>query len=254
MNKRNFQIGLLTLLAPLLLHCASLGTFEKAKVEKIKRIAIVGFTYDAPLETSDHIGSALMGKEQSAGPGLMKGMKNEFTSGETPISKAAYDHLATVLKQEGWQVRSAADVQASPTLSAFYNKSVKVGYLPLQQGEARYEREKIPQFPHAASLAGKGEFAKIAQELKVDALAIVYVHAKGSASIPFVSKISHSADVMMNIFDPTEDKMIMNFSSGGKEVDGTTRTKIGKDFLADMQKGTLASIDQFGVDLKKRLQ
>lgn len=170
--------------------CASLGgTYEKEKVQKIKKIAVIGFSYDAPLETSDHVLSALSGNEKSSGPGMMEGQKWEKILPETSYSKEVYDQLTAELKKSGWKVSSAADVKKSPSVTAYYNKSVKVGYLPLEKGDGRYERSGIPQYVNAASLAGKQEFAKIAKELGVDAVAIAYVHAKGSQSIPMLSTI-----------------------------------------------------------------
>lgn len=251
MRKSIFLLGAFLFIA----QCATLGgTYEKEKVAKIKKIAIIGFSYDAPLETSGHMLSALKGQEHSAGPGMMAGSKMERVDKETPASKEVYDRLATNLKKTGWTVKAASDVKNSPSLKAFYNKNIKIGMLPLDQGDGRYERDGIPQYHHVASLAGDKEFAKIAKELGVDAVAVAYVRATGSQTIPFVSTISHKATVTMQIFDPAADEIIMNFSSNGKEVEGTTKTKIGKDFEAGVQKGTMASIDQFAVDLQERMK
>lgn len=236
-------------------QCASLGgRYDKEKVEKVRKIAIVGFSYDAPLETSDHLMSALSGKEHSAGPGLMAGQKAEHAEDETPESKAVYDHLALSLKKVGWRVKSAAEVKAAPSVKAYFNKAVKMGFLPLQQGHGRFEREGIPQYAHVAGLAGKQEFKKMAQDLGVDAVAVAYVQAKGSQSIPLVTKINHSAAVTIQVFDPTADELILLFSSNGKEIEGTTKTKIGQEFTAGVKKGSLASIDQFAEDLSARLK
>jgi hypothetical protein len=244
------------LIVPLFLaRCASMsGTYEKEKVQQINKIAVIGFSYDAPLETSDHLLSALSGDEHSMGPGMMGGQKMEKTLPETTYSKEVYDQFVTSLKSAGWQVKSASEVRKSPSLKAFYDKAVKIGYLPLTKGDGRYEREGIPQFVHAAGLAGKQQFTQMAQELGVDAVAVVYVHAKGSQTIPMISKIHHSASVMLQIFDPTTDSQIMNFSSDGPEVEGQTKTKIGKEFTDDVQKGTLAGLDKFSQDLNKKLK
>lgn len=236
-------------------QCVSLGgTYEKEKVQKIKKIAVVGFSYDAPLETSSHMMSALSGKEKSAGPGLMAGQKNTYSEKETAASKEAYDHLVRNLKKTGWQVKSASDVKNSPSVKAFYSKSVKFGLLPLSQGEARYERDGVPEYVHVASLAGKQQFAKMAKELGVDAVAVAYVRATSSQTVPLISTIHHAATVTFQIFDPAADDLIMLFTSNGKEVEGQTKTKMGKEFEASVQKGALASIDQFAVDLKARIQ
>jgi hypothetical protein len=235
--------------------CASLGgTYDKEKVQKVKKIALIGFSYDAPLETGDHMVSALMGNEQSSGPGMMAGQKWEKILPETPYSKEVYDQLVAGLKKDGWQVKPADVVRNSPSLKAFYNKSVKVGYLPLEKGDGRFERTGIPQYIHAASLAGKQEFAKIAKELGVDAVASAYVHAKGSQSIPLISTIHHSSTTMFQIYDPVTDTLIMNFVSNGPDVEGKTKTKIGKDFEEAQHKGTLAGVDKFSDDLGKKLK
>jgi hypothetical protein len=84
--------------------CASLGgTYDKEKVQKVKKIALIGFSYDAPLETGDHMVSALMGNEQSSGPGMMAGQKWEKILPETPYSKEVYDQLVAGLKKDGRQ-------------------------------------------------------------------------------------------------------------------------------------------------------
>jgi hypothetical protein len=236
-------------------QCASLGgTYDKEKVGKIKKVAIVGFSYDAPLDTGDHMLSALSGKEDDVGPGLMGAGKMETAQKETPASKEVYDRLAASLKTVGWAAKPAADVKKAPSVKAFYNKAVKVGFFPLAKGESRYERDGLPQFIHVSSLAGKQEFAKMAKELGVDAIVVAYVHAKASTSIPMVTKLNHNADTMIQVFDPTTDAMIMNFSSRGEDIEGTTKTKIGKDFLAGVQKGTLAAVDKFGTDLQAKLK
>lgn len=244
-------IGLLLFIT----QCASLGgTYEKEKIQKIRKIAIVGFSYDMPLETGDHMMSALMGKEKSVGPGMMAGQKMETASNETPASRQVYDQLVANLKKTGWQVRNAEDVKNSPSVKAFYNKNVKIGYLPLAQGDGRFERDGIPQYVHVASLKGKNEFAKMAKDLGVDAVAVVYVQAKGSQTIPFVTTLKHSASFIFQIFDPNTDSLAMLYTNDGKEVEGLTKTKLGKDFETSVQKGTLASVDKFGDDLKKRLK
>lgn len=238
-----------------LTNCASLGgKYDKEKVGKIRSIAIVGFTYDAPLETSGHIMSALMGNEKKFGSGGPLDSKMDRTEGESATAKKVYDEVVANLSKAGWKVKSAEEVQASPAVKAFYAKSVKIGMLPLQSGDGRYERAGIPQYHHVASLAGKGEFAKMAKDLRVDGVAVVYVASKGSQTIPMVSKISHFATTSIQIFDPISDDLIMLSSSNGKEIGGNTKTKIGKDFLADVEKGALASIDQFGQDFRNRLK
>ena len=248
--------ALLLLTVPLFLaRCASLGgTYEKEKVQQIKKIAVIGFSYDAPLETSEHLLSALSGDENSMGPGMMGGQKMEKTLPETPYSKEVYDQFVASLKRAGWQAKSASEVRKSPSLKVFYDKPVKIGYLPLTKGDGRYEREGIPQFVHAAGVAGKQQFTQMAKELGVDTVAVVYVHAKGSQTIPMMSTIHHSASVTLQIFDPATDSQIMNFSSDGPEVAGQTKSKIGKEFTDGVQKGTLAGLDKFSQDLHKKLQ
>lgn len=236
-------------------HCATLGgTYEKEKVQKIKKIAVVGFSFDAPLETSDNLMSKLMGNEKDSGPGLMGSFKDEHAQKESANSKAAYEHVVSSLKKVGWQIKSDSDVRSSSVVSTFYKKPIKIGMFPLEKGSGRFEKEGIPQYAHVGSLIGKGELAKMAKDLGVDAVAAVYVKSQGSSSIPFVTNINHSASITIQIFDPVSDSVIMLFSSNGKEIKGTTKTKMGKDFEADIQKGALASIDQFVLDIKERLK
>lgn len=236
-------------------NCGSLqigGKFDKEKVSKVRSIAIVGFSADAPLDTGAHLASALLGKEESPSGTMQTKMGNG--EGESSYSIEVYDDVVKSLRKVGWNVKTATEVQSSPSIKSFNSRSVKVGYLPQSTGTGRFERYGIPQFAHAAALAGKGELTKFARDLGVNAVAVVYVQAKASQSIPLVTKINHSSSVMIQIYDPTTEEMIMNFASNGEEVQGTTKTKIGKDFLADVEKGTVASIGKFQTDLGKRLK
>jgi hypothetical protein len=236
-------------------QCGSLqigGKYDKEKVARVKSIAVVGFTADAPLDTGSHMASALLGKEETA-PGTMH-TKMGNGEGESGYSIVVYDDVVKSLQKVGWKVKNATEVQSAPSIKAFNARSVKMGYLPQATGTGRFERFGIPQYAHAAALAGKGELTKFAKDLGVNAVAVVYVQAKGSQSIPLVTKINHSASVMIQIYDPTTEEMIMNFASNGEEIQGTTKTKIGKDFLDDVQKGTVASIAKFQTDLSKRLK
>jgi hypothetical protein len=242
-------------LALFITQCATLGgTYEKEKVQKIKKIAVVGFTFDAPLETSDHLMSKLMGNEKDSGPGLMGSFKDEHAQKETANSKAVYENLVAGLKKVGWQIKSASEVRSSNAVANFYNKPIKIGMYPLEKGSGRYEKEGIPQYAHLSSMIGKGEFSKMAKDLGVDAIAAVHVKSQGSSSIPFVTNINHEASITMQIFDSNSDSLIMLFTSNGKKVKGSTKTKMGKEFEEDIQKGALASIDQFILDLKDRLK
>jgi hypothetical protein len=241
--------------ALLVVQCASLGgTFEKEKVLKVKSVAIVGFTYDAPLETAKHLGSMLMGNEKSSGPDLMQNTKNEFAQKETETTRKVFDAISTSLKKNGWSVRSASDTQSSAPVKEFYNKSIKVGFHPLAKGNGRYEKEGLPQYAHVSSLIDKKEFQKFAKALNVDAIVAVSVQSEATQSIPFVTKINHRADIMLRVFDPTSDQLIMLFNSSGKEVGGHTKTKMGKDFEADIEAGALASVEQFAIDLREKLK
>lgn len=255
MNKNIFRKAILSVSFLSLTHCASLGgKYDKEKVEKIRAVAIVGFTYDAPLETSDHIMGTLMGKEKTMGGGAIMGSKTDRIEGETPTSLKVYNELVDSLKKTGWKVKSPEEVLASASVKEYYGRRVKHGMLPLEQGVGRYERKGIPQSHHVASAIGKGDFAKLARDLNVDAIVAVYVISRGTQTVPMFTKINHSASVMIQIFDPVSDDLIMLSSSNGKEVGGSTKTKIGKDFLADVEKGALASVGQFGDDFSKRLK
>ena len=213
------NIFLLSLVCTALAACA---TFDKEAVSKVKKVAIVGYTFDYNMSTSKQIGSSLMGGEKSVGSGTGMNMGKIVNKiKQTPVSKSAYNHIAKELKKTGWQVLPGNKVRQSPTLKAFYNKKVKMGMWPLKQGKERYRREGIPQNHFLAGRRGEGELAKIAKELGVDALVFVYAETDIGNPLGILGPPKYSAKIMLDLMDKQGEKYIMRTSVNGDQVKET---------------------------------
>lgn len=226
-------LGLLVL-GLALTGCGSMGgKFDKTAVQNVKSIAIVGYTMDYKMGAGDTLKSAVLGGEKTDG---MAG-KMDQRSEETALSKATYDQLVKALHGMNWKVVSADDAASSSTLKAFNGKSVKTGFLPLQQRHARQERTGIPMYHHIGALAAKdpAQMKAIARELGVDALAFVYVNTEfgtGFSVGPFgVGTYEYKSNIILDIYDPLKGELIGKVTVDGE---GVKEDKTPKSFGGDV--------------------
>lgn len=214
--------------------CGSMGgKFDKAAVSNVKSIAIVGYTMDFKMGAGDTLTSAVLGGEKTQG----MGGKMDSRSEETALSKATYEQVVKSLRGMKWKVLDADDVAASPVLKAFNARSVKTGFLPLQQRYARQEKAGVPHYHHMGAYAAKDAAAMktLARELGVDAVAFVYVTTKfgtGFSVGPFgVGTYEYSSTIIFDIYDPRSDQLIGKVVVDGE---GVKEDKAPKSFGGDV--------------------
>jgi hypothetical protein len=233
------------------------GKFDKAAVGQVKSVAIVGYTMDYKMDMGDTLKSAVLGGEKTDG---MAG-KTDTRSEETAISKASYEQMAKALEQLHWKVKDAEQTAASQSLKAFNARSVKTGFLPLQQRHARQERAGIPMYHHIAALAAKdpAQMKAIAKELGVDALAFVYVTTEfgtGFSVGPIgVGTYKYSSNIILDIYDPRSDQLIGKVTVNGEGVkeDKTPKAFGGDVIMANTFSGVKGAANQLVASIKEKL-
>lgn len=233
--------------------CASTA-YDKAAVDKVHKVAIVAYTIDYNLDLGAGLKSALMGGEQTMG--MTGKIENKIV--ETDVAKAAYEELVKQLRNTSWKVSSPEAVASSPAVKAFYERRVKVGFLPLQAKHERYERAGIPQYHHIASLKGKtpNELQAMASQLGVDALAFVYVdtnlgHAASIGGFG-VGSTKYSSSMIFDLYDPRTDKTILKVTVNGEP---TTVEKNPKTFGGNAtEAGTFLGIEKASAQLVDKIK
>lgn len=238
--------------------CGSMGgKFDKEKVQTVKSIAIVGYTLDYKMGAGDTLKSAVLGGEKTDG---MAGKMNQ-RSEETALSKATFDQVAKALGGMHWRVLDADRTASSSTLKEFNARSVKIGFLPLQQRHARQERNGIPMYHHVASLAAKEpeQMKAIAKELGVDALAIVYVNTEfgtGFSVGPFgVGTYEYKSNIILDIYDSRSSELIGKVIVDGEGVkeDKTPKAFGGDVIMANTFAGVQGASKLLTTKIKEKL-
>ncbi len=257
MKRLNFSVVGLAM-AVLLTACGSMGgKFDKAAVEKVKSVAIVGYTMDYSMDLGDSLKSAVLGKEKTMG----MGGKMDASSVESPVSKAGYDQVVKALKGASWKVIGADEAAASSTLKAFNGRSVKTGFLPLQSRHERQERTGIPHYHHIGALAAKdpAQMKAIARELGVDAVAFVYVDTNVGNSFSLgpigLGTYEYSSSMIVDIWDPRSDQIIAKLAINGDGVkeDKTPKTFEGNVTMANTFTGVQAAARKLTSTLKEKM-
>lgn len=198
--------------------CAS-TQIDQAGLEKVKKVAIVGFTLDYSLSQADRFKSALMGREKKMGLSKVGGRIVEKA-----ISNKAYQQLAKDLNKTRWKVAPYSRVVNAPTVKAFYNKKVKVGFLPLKSGYERYKANGVPQYHFIQALKKSGKLKQMASEIGVDALVFVYVSAGWSKAFSLgpigFGSTKYRSNILLDVYSPFKNKNLLKKVLNGKKVVG----------------------------------
>lgn len=230
-------------------------TVNKEALAKVRSVAIVAYTMDYNMDLKSSLGSALMGGEQKMG---MSKVENRVV--ERPISKRSYGQLVKALKDAGFQVRGFTSTQKSPTLSSYYAKKVKTGFLPLQSRHERLEKQGVPQYHNVYSLKGSGKLASIARELKVDALVFAYIDTDVSNSFSLgpigLGSYSYSSEVKLDVIDPRSEEKILSIALTGDGVDEEKEAKWIKDdpYQDNSYRGVIAAFENLAKQVKASRQ
>ena len=132
----------------------------------------------------------------------------------------------------GWTVASYKKAVSSRTLSNYYKKPVKTGFLPLQSRNERLEKKGVPQYHNAYSLKGTGKYAKIAKELGVDALIFVYVDTQMSNSIGMgLGTYKFKAKIKLDVINPRTEEKILSLTVDGDGIEEKKQARWFKDDL-----------------------
>jgi hypothetical protein len=213
----------------LLTNCSSLkqkisgvaDMVDKPEVAKIRTIAIVGLTVD--MQKANNMGNmadTLMGKEDNGAMGKMVELK------ESKLADEIYTLTVSNLMNKGnnWKVTKDTDVIKNALIKNYYEKknaTVQMGVTPLKGGSDRFEKAGIPQI-YYVKLATKEEMIKLAQSLKVDAIAFVnastILNQKSIMGLG-VGKITTEADVHLSVFSALKGDYVMNYNQRGAEID-----------------------------------
>ena len=196
--------------------CSSM-VVKNPEIQKVKRVAVVGFTLDYSLPLAGRFKSVLMGNESKIG--MSKAGAHATTK---PIAHKAYSTFVQDLKASGWRVLSKDKTLSSPTLNAFYNKKIKKGYLPLQSFKERYKVEGMPQYHYIQALKKTPKLQKIAKELGVDALVFVYFNTSINSFLSLgpikIGPVHYRSQMMVDVYDPFIKKNVLKGGFTGKKT------------------------------------
>ena len=223
---RNFLFTLSVL--SLFVGCASTQV-NKEEAQKIKKVAIIGFTMDYKMGIKENFVSALKGQENTMGGNVQT--KSTAKIFDRKLAKLTYINLTKELENVGWKVVSYKDTLKSPTLNTYYKKKVKVGYLPLNSGFERIEAKGIPQYHNIQSLKKTPKLQQIAKELGVDTLLFTYANSGYSCmSVPIkgcVNTPKYFTNIIVQAYNPNTRKTIFNFSEKGPKIKAAEDLKYG---------------------------
>ena len=221
------RILLLTALT-FLLGCAT-TQINKEEAKKIRKVAIVGFTMDYKMSFKENLKSALMGNENTMGGNLQT--KSTARVFDRKLAKLSYKSLAKELQSVGWDVLSYDRTQRSPTLKAYYNKKVKIGFMPLNRGFERIEANGIPQYHNIQSLKKTPQLEAIAKELGVDTLIFAYATSGWACmSVPVkgcVNTPKYFTSMVVKAYNPSSKQTVFTVSEKGPKIKATDDIKYG---------------------------
>jgi len=253
MKLRLLYISLLTLS---LFGCAS--SYDKVEVEKVRTVAVVGFTYDYNLPMGKALLGGLMGKERKlGGPGSLMG-KTQNKLVQKPVSQKSYQYLTKALRKTGWRVLKQSDLKRSPTLAAIYRKKIKVGTLPLESNHERYRANGVEQFHYTHYLKKNGAAQKIAKELGVDALVFTYFNTDLKLALLGMGKTKYKSKITMELYSPKVGKKIMFESITGDAITKTDSAKAlaafnGSKTQYNTFKSSVRAIDQLVAKVQNKI-
>lgn len=245
------SIPLVCALAIVLSSCASI---DKEKFAKIDRVAIIGFdvTQQRPIQKSD-IAKSLLGNLDSPKAELKLATVSPHVA---PMIETFENQMKT---QKKWTVLSQADLKKSPTYQAVLKKKTE-GFSTRPQMNERFDiyRSETSMDYFAGLMIDKDDLKKIAQELRVDTLAIVSSKILLNNNSTFMSLIGKGefkplSEFSFSLFDGATGDKFMTKSRQGEPVAGDLKNTLGVTDESKLLQLAQLATKSAGEDLLKEL-
>lgn len=207
--------------------CAGFGDKVDPKIKSIKKIAIVGYTFDQARanNSSNIVGRLLSANDDNEGMGSL-GNPNATVFLESKHVDMAYTGISKILSEKfGYKLASRSKVRKNKIVRKIIEDSksgIQVGVFPLAKNSERYSAYKLPQTYQIKSLSEEKK-AELQKSLGVDAIAFVYtsIHLSRTSIMGLgVGDMSSKSGISLQIYSGNDNDYLLTLNASGEEVSG----------------------------------